>query len=308
MWLGAMAVNARQGTKKSESKKSTTKEKNEPYNIKKDPFFRIARLIMSKEEIDIYKHLTNHASRLNFIDEFWKKRDPTPGTDENESKQEFLLRIAYANKWFRETPKGEGWNTERGRILLQLGFPDQRKISEGPPTFQGQLTSTRSYRREYWIYYRYQLTLYFDDRDSRDKFLMYQVPTNFAYALDRAKLSLNLAKSKKKSSFEFDANYKSKEIAVSIPVKKLSFEEKDNMMTVEFGVQVYVYKDNVKIDELNTSKIFSIEKEKLLNMKTIEFVVPYTATEKGKGKYYFDVVIEEKSSTEKFRDFIKFKI
>ena len=43
MWLGA-AVNAE---KSVESKKM-----NEPYSIKKDPFFRIARLIMTKEEID----------------------------------------------------------------------------------------------------------------------------------------------------------------------------------------------------------------------------------------------------------------
>ena len=77
-------------------------------------------------------------------------------------------------------------------------------------------------------------------------------------------------------------------------------------MSADFGVEVYVYKNNVKIDELNFSKTFSMEKDKLLNMKTIEFSVPYSASEKG--KYYFDVVIEEKSSETKFREFVKFKI
>jgi len=299
MWLGA-AVSAK---KSAESKKMDG-----PYSIKKDPFYRIARLIMTKEEIDIYKRLQDHQSRLKFIDEFWKKRDPTPGTEENESRQEFALRIAFANKWFRETPKGEGWNTERGRILLQLGFPDQRKFSESPPTYRGQLLSTRSIRSEVWIYDRYQMSLLFDDSISKDKLLLRNVPNNLSYALERAKFSLNLtAKSDSKKSFKFNAQYnKSGQIDVSIPAKIVSFEEKDNLMTAEFGVTVYIYRDNVKIDEINTAKTFSMEKDKLLNTKAIEFSVPYLASEKG--KYYADVVIEEKSSEGKFRDFVKFKI
>ena len=142
---------------------------------------------MTNEEKNIYKRLPDHESRLQFIDEFWKKRDPTPGTEENESKQEFILRIAYANKYFRETPKGGGWNTERGRMLLQLGFPDQRKFSEGPPTYQGRVQNTRSVRTEYWIYHRYNMVLRFDDRESKDKLQLWNIPTNLSYALERTK-------------------------------------------------------------------------------------------------------------------------
>lgn len=310
MWLGAaITANAQEKIDTKSTEKSVeSPKKYEPYSIKKDPFYRIARLIMTKEEKDIYKRLPDHKSRLEFIDEFWKKRDPSPGTEENESKQEFILRIAFANKYFRETPKGEGWNTERGRILLQLGFPDQRKFSELPPTSRGRLLSSRSIRREIWIYDRYQMVLSFDDSLSKDKLSLSRVPGNFSYNLERAKFSLNLAKKTgSKKNFKFDADYsKSGQIDVSIPVKIVSFEEKDNLMTAVFGVEVYVYKNNVKIDEINTSKSFSMEKDKLLNMKTIEFSVPYSASEKG--KYYFDVVIEEKSSETKFRDFVKFKI
>lgn len=310
MWLGAaITANAQEKIDtKSANNSVESKKKSEPYSIKKDPFFRIARLIMTKQEIDIYKRLPDHESRLEFIDEFWKKRDPSPGTEENESKQEFILRIAYANKYFRETPKGEGWNTERGRILLQLGFPDQRKFSESPPTYGGRLLSTRPIRTEFWIYDRYNMVLRFDDRVSKDKLQLYSIPNNLSYALEREKFSLNLTKkSDSKRIFKFDADYsKSGQIEVTIPVKIVSFEEKDNLMTAEFGVEVYIYKNNVKIDEINTSKSFSMEKDKLLNMKAIEFSVPYTASEKG--KYYFDVVIEEKSSETKFRDFVKFKI
>jgi GWxTD domain-containing protein len=310
MWLGpGVTANAQEKIDaKSPENSVESKKMNKPYSLKKDPFFRIARLIMTKEEIDIYKRLPDHESRLDFIDEFWKKRDPTPGTEENESKQEFILRIAFANKWFRETPKGEGWNTERGRILLQLGFPDQRRFSENPPTYGGRLLTTRPIRTELWIYDRYQMMLRFDDSTSQDKFTLYSIPGNLSYALDQAKFSLNLtAKPDSKKGFKFNADYnRSGQIEVTIPVKIVSFEEKDNLMTAEFGVVVYVYKDDVKIDEINTSKTFSMEKNKLLDTKTIEFSVPYSASEKG--KYYFDVVIEEKSSEARFRDFVKFKI
>jgi GWxTD domain-containing protein len=310
IWLGlSVTANAQEKIDaKSPGNSVESKKMNEPYSLKKDPFFRIARLIMTKEEIEIYKRLPDHESRLKFIDEFWKKRDPTPGTEENESKQEFILRIAFANKWFRETPKGEGWNTERGRILLQLGFPDQRKFSESPPTYQGRLLTSKPIRTELWIYERYQMVLRFDDRTSQDKFNLYSIPSNLSYALEREKFSLNLtAKPDSKKDFKFDAGYnRSGQIEVTIPVKIVSFEEKDNLMTAEFGVVVYVYKDDVKIDEINTSKTFSMGKDKLLDTKAIEFSVPYSASEKG--KYYFDVVIEEKSSEARFRDFVKFKI
>ena len=95
-----------------------------------DPFFEKARLIMTKEEIEIYKHLPGAEEKEEFIKEFWKKRDPTPATEENENREEFEKRIAYANKWFNEGSKGRGWDTERGRILLQLGFPDRREFGQ----------------------------------------------------------------------------------------------------------------------------------------------------------------------------------
>ena len=309
MWLGtSMGIDARQ--KIDKNKKSAYKSQNmeKPYSLKTDRFYRLARLIMTKEEVEIYKHLPDHNARVNFADDFWKKRDPSPGTPENESKQEFYLRIAYANKWFKETPKGEGWNTERGRILLQLGFPDQRKLEDRPETRNGRVLNTRSIRREYWIYDRYQMMLFFHDGTSRDKLSLHSVPTNLSLALEKAKFSLNLAdKSSSKKNFKFNANYKSGQVTAKIPVKKVSFEEKDNMlMTAQFGVVVYVYKDGIKVDEISMDKNFSMDKDKLLKMKAIELSVPYSTNEKG--KYYFDVVIEEKSSAAKFRDFAKYKI
>ncbi len=55
-------------------------------------------------------------------DAFWKKRDPSPTTDGNEFKEQFLRRLGYANTRF--TSLIEGWQTDMGRIFIQHGEPD----------------------------------------------------------------------------------------------------------------------------------------------------------------------------------------
>jgi GWxTD domain-containing protein len=56
-------------------------------------------------------------------DEFWQRRDPTPESDYNEYKEEFFRRLRFANENFGVLR--EGWRTDRGRIYIQHGDPDQ---------------------------------------------------------------------------------------------------------------------------------------------------------------------------------------
>ncbi len=86
-------------------------------------FYETARLIMTKEEKDIFNHLPDRESRQEFIRDFWAKRDPDSDTEENEFKEEFYGRIEYANRYFREGIPG--WKTDRGRIFIYLGPPDK---------------------------------------------------------------------------------------------------------------------------------------------------------------------------------------
>jgi GWxTD domain-containing protein len=274
----------------------------------KDTFFEKARLIMTKQEIEIYKHLPDKQAKEEFIVEFWNKRDPTPETEENENLEEFMERIQYANKYFFEGSKSRGWDTERGRILLKLGFPEERRWGEIPNTDRyGALITTKRVPMEIWTYIRYQLVLVFTDWDGTGKFLLSRVPSNLPYALNRAKFSLDLRnQSNLKRAFRFDVSFAENQFEISIPTNKLSFEEKNGTMNADFDITVYVYKDNKKADEFNVPKTFTMDKEKLLQLKTIQLNVPYTVSEKG--KYYFDVVIEEKSSGARYRDFARYKI
>jgi GWxTD domain-containing protein len=273
-----------------------------PQKASEDEFYRTARLIMTKEERDIYKHLPDEIEKRAFIKEFWKKRDPNPETEDNETKIEFDTRIAYANKHFRETPKGPGWDTERGRFLLQLGFPDERRWGEKAHTYRGRLLTSKRTPMEVWVYLRYRLTLVFADYNDSGRLRLQKIPSNLQTVIDMVGFSLDLRNQDKlKTAFKFGLKYKDGNLNVTVPAKKIDFIPKDEKMTAHFGITVYVYRNSIKVDELTFDKLFNYDPDELLKTKKIHFSLPCPISEKG--KYYFDVVIEDKHSSTRYRNF-----
>lgn len=59
----------------------------------------------------------------SFIEQFWKRRDPTPDTERNEYREEHYRRIAYTNEHFKTYIPG--WKTDRGRVYIMYGPPDE---------------------------------------------------------------------------------------------------------------------------------------------------------------------------------------
>lgn len=62
--------------------------------------------------------------RIRLWNEFWKSKDPTPNTEENEVKDEYYRRIAYANKHFTFMNR-EGWRSDFGMVYIIYGEPDE---------------------------------------------------------------------------------------------------------------------------------------------------------------------------------------
>jgi GWxTD domain-containing protein len=79
--------------------------------------------IITEEERKAFKQLTTDEERYQFIEQFWLRRDPSPDTVENEFRDEHYRRIAYANERFASGKPG--WKTDRGRIYITWGPPDQ---------------------------------------------------------------------------------------------------------------------------------------------------------------------------------------
>jgi GWxTD domain-containing protein len=79
--------------------------------------------IIRPEEKDVFMLLANDREREIFIQTFWKQRDPTPGTLENEYREEHFKRFDYANEYYRRGSPREGWMTDMGRFHIILGSP-----------------------------------------------------------------------------------------------------------------------------------------------------------------------------------------
>jgi len=114
------------------------------------------RWIITDQELQAFKSLSNDEERDQFIENFWLRRNPNPDSPENEYREEHYARIAYANDHFAAGKPG--WRTDRGHIYIAYGKPDdidshpsggsyERPIEEG-----GGNTSTFPF--EIW-HYRY---------------------------------------------------------------------------------------------------------------------------------------------------------
>ncbi len=79
--------------------------------------------IIGKDDRGAFLKLTHDEERDKFIEQFWEIRNPSPGSPVNEYKDEHYRRIEYANTHFGIG--ADGWRTDRGRIYIQLGPPEQ---------------------------------------------------------------------------------------------------------------------------------------------------------------------------------------
>ncbi len=80
--------------------------------------------IITQKEREAFLKLETNQERDLFIEAFWKQRDPTPESPENEFKEEHYRRLEYANKNFGKGTSKPGWKTDRGRIYIILGKPN----------------------------------------------------------------------------------------------------------------------------------------------------------------------------------------
>jgi GWxTD domain-containing protein len=110
--------------------------------------------IITDEERTAFLRLTTNEERESFIENFWNRRNPNPDSVDNEFKEEHYRRIAYANERFASGVPG--WKTDRGRIYIIWGKPDEIESHPSGGAYQrpqeegGGETSTYPFER--WRY------------------------------------------------------------------------------------------------------------------------------------------------------------
>src|SRR5580698_6826024 len=131
--------------------KKTLKELDTPYKqwLNEDVIY-----IISPEERQAFLQLETNEEREQFIEQFWLRRSSNPDMPDNDFKEEHYRRIAYANEHFASGIPG--WKTDRGRIYIIWGKPDEIESHPTGGTYDRPMEegggSTTTYPWETWRY------------------------------------------------------------------------------------------------------------------------------------------------------------
>jgi len=117
-----------------------------------DRMIAVLSLIAADNEIDEFKNAPE-SERPRLWAAFWARRDPTPGTGENEALEEHLRRVQFAIENYSDA--GPAWQSDRGRVYIKFGEPDHTEVKI-EPQYQGEYLI--------WYYYKQNLTFVFYDR------------------------------------------------------------------------------------------------------------------------------------------------
>jgi GWxTD domain-containing protein len=112
------------------------------------------RWIITDNERKAFMQLSNDEERDQFIEAFWQRRNPDPDSEDNAFKDEHYRRIEYANEHFAAGKPG--WMTDRGRIYIVYGPPDEIDSHPSGGTYERPIEEgggeTSTYPFEDWRY------------------------------------------------------------------------------------------------------------------------------------------------------------
>lgn len=274
-----------------------------PLDPESERFYRTARLIMTREESATFSRIPDAESRKEFIKDFWCKRDRDPDTEANEFKKEFDRRIDYTVIHFKEG--GPGWNTDRGRIYIYMGPPEEtdESFTHGDPEVRGAIL--------WWIYDAYDLGVEFVDEKGYGQFKIRRYTGDFFEAMDILKLGQVIEKDAvfKIKVVKFGLKYQvaKKEFLISLPADALNFAEEGEKLKVDLDFIFFIYpKEGAGKMRFEQSRTFLTTNNELLDMKTISFTFPYDLPS---GTHYVDVIIKGgEGSAGKIRKIFEVKI
>jgi GWxTD domain-containing protein len=311
-----------------------------------ESFYEKTRLIMTEEEIRIYNLLEDKESKEGFIREFWEIRDPDPETEENEARGEFEKRVRFATIRFswrsaRSRPltvepakSDRGWSTDMGRIYIILGPPDLVIFSDDSFLRKEDFEDDFGWRYKHgaggetWHYDRYRLAISFRGTsfsatapkdaprppDSpEDQGLLQNFPMlvyssrDLLSVLEFVKLNyINPSfQDDVRRKLRFKANYEDDKIIIRIPAVNTDFKEEEGKLHARFKIKVNVYKDNKKLSALLEEKNVEETEESVMKKMELQLDIPYPLPQKG--KYLFDIILEDLSSPiiRKYRNIAK---
>ncbi len=124
------------------------------------------RHITSEDELDSLQSGSKE-TRLKHLEEFWKKKDPTPNTNFNEMMVEYYRRVDHALRTFSSMKAADGYKSDRGRIYILYGPPSKTERTLDP---------NEGYK-EVWTYEKQNKKFLFADRSKSGNYLLVSTQT-----------------------------------------------------------------------------------------------------------------------------------
>jgi GWxTD domain-containing protein len=203
-----------------------------------EQFLSQVRYIITKEERQAFIKLPE-AERPQFIEEFWRRRDPDEHTPENEFKEEYFNLMGKANELFLGEGR-EGWLTDRGRIYILFGPPSQRSTTPAMGDSSGRC-------REIWHYGNFPVL--FEDKDCSGVFVLGTFNLEHLSDLSMAQAAARKAAGPRpeQSSFDFSLSLKKKSlddkmfegmVVVEIPYDSIWFGAEGDRLKTTYELQM----------------------------------------------------------------------
>jgi len=265
-------------------------------------FLSKVSFIITKQERKIFLSLAP-SERENFIEEFWKKRDPDPYTEENEFKEEYFNRIEEANHLFREGGS-PGWLQDRGRIYILLGPPDNREVYPRGYDFYGKPT-------EIWYYGFYPIV--FIDQAWNGNYKLEPLSARHISEINKAQMELKPKVEAKDVVFNFNLRVKKvKEdemlIQIEVPYKNIWFAEKENKLETILELSVEIFDSSEKkVWKHQKNYPISLTKEDLEEIvgKGYSIEIPVSLEH---GNYTLTAELENRTDESRVRKKMKFTV
>ncbi|PYU12929.1 MAG: GWxTD domain-containing protein [Acidobacteria bacterium] len=135
-----------------ETKKKMKRTLKELDNAYRQWFTEDVPYIITPEERNAFLQLDTNEEREQFIEQFWLRRSSNPDLPDNDFKEEHYRRIAYANEHYASGIPG--WKTDRGRMYIMWGAPDEIDSHPTGGTYDRPMEegggSTSTYPWETW--------------------------------------------------------------------------------------------------------------------------------------------------------------
>jgi GWxTD domain-containing protein len=258
------------------------------YNLEKKlgpedaDFFARVNYIMTSQEKKIFLELPE-SERAAFKEEFWKRRDPDPATEENEFKITYFVRMNEADKLFMGEGK-PGWMTDRGRIYILFG-PPQERIADSI----GRRTSGRC--GEVWYYGSFPVI--FSDDNCTGSYVLITVNLQHLHDLNQALASFQKTFDQEKAFFDFrwkvekiSSGPDKVEAAVTIetPYSGIWFQSIEGRLRTTFEIRLdLVAESGESVWALTKDEEIVLDEDKLRNVKGRDYVLmlPVAVTDKA---------------------------